>query len=810
MKNSTSKQGTGTTEDTLSPAGFAERCRLPDARANDGRLPRRSRHLSSLVGPRTLALAGLLAAVVSGCGGGGDATPCVDGQTSACACAGGATGVQSCSGGTYGVCECGGGTDAGTDAGTNELDGGTPDNGVMVGSGESVSMTVGTSGATLVLNGASITIPAGALAQDTMITVTETTMPTPAGYRAFSPLYRFEPEGTVFVQPVQVTLPSSAGSADVPLATLFWSRATADGGGWERLGGIPAAGEVTGDAEHFSYGFIADGVDYTETPDRSCVRTRVLDNRTATPSGVALFFAMEDCWGRPITDLSQAQLDSGAVVVEENGVATSSEAQTTLLERRGLQVFVTLSIDMSTSTTAVLPDVIAAARQFVETIQEPSRGLVDKVQIGIQLFAGEATPTMWQPYTLDLGLVLTQLDALTGYTAPDPGSTNLHGGIVDATSRSSAAQQAFRTRNEDGAFTSGYVVLFTDGADTAGLVSAGDALLAIGSTTDQVLAVGLEGRDYNEVALQSLVGAGSVIDSPGASTLGRDFSHLAVRIAGQVRRTYLLGYCSPKRTGTHTVNVSLDGATSQVWGNPTSFDATGFGPGCTASLFANACAARECGGLGCGACDDRVAECELGACVNHCDAAALCGDVTFTNPRGYSQLCSDRDGFRACDGSCRAPEYFESTADCGVCDNACTTGGTVCSGGSCQCPLATPDICAGTCVNRQTSNSHCGPCGTICDVGAGEECTSGVCVECPLGGIFCGGVCRTDVTRCCGNGRVEPGEFCEMTPTDGSDPCPTDPSSDCDQSIRVTCIEGAGCSARCVPRDALNPSQLCP
>ncbi|MCB9658530.1 MAG: hypothetical protein H6726_12855 [Sandaracinaceae bacterium] len=521
-----------------------------------------------------------------------------------------------------------------------------------------MTMMVGAAGATVALGSAEVVIPSGALAQDTMITITETTMPTPAGYRAFSPLYQFEPEGTAFAQPIQVTLPSSAASADVPLATLFWSRNTADGGGWQRLGGIPTTGAVTGEAEHFSYGFIADGVDYTANADRSCVRTRILDNRTADPSGVALFFAMEDCWGRPITDLSQSQLDSGEVVVEENGIATSSEAQTTLLERRGLQVFVTLSIDMSTSTTAVLSDVIAASRQFVETLQEPARGLVDKVQVGIQLFAGEATPTLWQPHTLDLALVLTQLDALSGYTVPDPGSTNLHGGVVDALARSGSAQQAFRTRNEGGAFTSGYVVLFTDGADTAGLLPANAAVAAIGATTDEVLAVGLVGRDYSASALASLVGEEHVIDSPDPVTLGRDFSHLAARIAGQVRRTYLLGYCSPKRSGTHTVVISLDGATSQTWGDPTTFDATGFGPDCTTASFTDACSGMECGGLGCGACDDRVDLCSSGTCVDHCDTANICGGDSFTNSLGYDQICTDAPGRMLCDAACRDEVYL--------------------------------------------------------------------------------------------------------------------------------------------------------
>ena len=59
-------------------------------------------------------------------------------------------------------------------------------------------MMVGASGGEITLTNGTVTIPSGALATPTMITVTETTMATPAGYRAFSPLYRFEPEGLTF------------------------------------------------------------------------------------------------------------------------------------------------------------------------------------------------------------------------------------------------------------------------------------------------------------------------------------------------------------------------------------------------------------------------------------------------------------------------------------------------------------------------------------------------------------------------------------------------------------------------------------
>lgn len=133
-----------------------------------------------------------------------------------------------------------------------------------------------------------------------------------------------------------------------------------------------------------------------------------------------------------------------------------------------------------------------------------------------------------------------------------------------------------------------------------------------------------------------------------------------------------------------------------------------------------------------------------------------------------------------CSGTCVNTQT--SNTHCGACGNACT-GGKTCSAGACNCPSGQTS-CSNTCVNTQTSNSNCGTCGTVCP--SGSTCTSGACV-CGGGQTLCSGACvntQTSNTHCgtcgtactggatctagvcvkaavCGDGTIDTGEHCD-------------------------------------------------
>ncbi|MGC3997319.1 MAG: hypothetical protein QM767_07355 [Anaeromyxobacter sp.] len=235
------------------------------------------------------------------------------------------------------------------------------------------------------------------------------------------------------------------------------------------------------------------------------------------------------------------------------------------------------------------------------------------------------------------------------------------------------AQSTFIARNHGGAFTTGYVVLFTDGSDTAARVSAADATSAEDDGPEQVIAVGLKSAEYDGEALAKLAPYG-VITASDSTQLAAAFTALTDRIEGQVSRSYLLGYCSPKRAGTaHEVTVEILGADNQA--SPAyEFDASAFTPGCSTASFATLCDGMACGGLGCGACDDRQAACDPATwtCADYCMTAQHCDGSTYTNPLGYSQVCTEGASNSSCGGAC--VDTRVNPDNCGTCGHACATG----------------------------------------------------------------------------------------------------------------------------------------
>jgi hypothetical protein len=624
--------------------------------------------------------------------------------------------------------------------------------------------SIGPDGGTVTYQGATLVIPAGALAQAQPISIGYATDAVPAGYTGYSPVFQFLPAGLTFLKPVSVSLPFT-GSAQ--LATLFWSYPSA--AGYERIGGLPTGGVVTASVTHFSTGFVADGVNFVPAPDTSCIQTLAVAGRysgqgqagtqpgqpgcvancyadggctNSCPKGVypvtgsdgdggtsnlnsavAVFFNVQDCQGRPVTGL-----DAGSFTVLEDNSPVSVEAEAQVLPTNGVTFFVQLVLDVSSHTNSLRAAMFEGAKAFVSQVQ--TQGKLP-VAIGIETLAGEQQITEQLAPTLDTKALLDKLTALGTFVDPDINSTNLHGGVIQSLAHLNSVEDAYELRNYGGALTKGFAVVFTDGLDTAGYNTLSDAVQAEQADfRNRVFAVALrDSADYNQAALDSLTyNRQTLINSQDATTLSRDFSALATLIAGQIHSFYLLGYCSPKRANVNTVTLRLAGSAVNQAAASFYFDARGFGPGCSAAKFQNVCDGYQCGGLGCGSCDDRTSTCtgpggmavsisgqsvafKANQCTSDCFSSTkvACGATSITNAQGYQQTCNDSEVATACNGQCF--DLVLDSSHCGACATNCATTvgtGATCQSGVCGCPGTEP-LCGGVCVaDASTNATHCG------------------------------------------------------------------------------------------------------
>ncbi len=170
----------------------------------------------------------------------------------------------------------------------------------------------------------------------------------------------------------------------------------------------------------------------------------------------------------------------------------------------------------------------------------------------------------------------------------------------------------------------------------------------------------------------------------------------------------------------------------------------------------------------------------------HCGA---CGEACSDNQLCFSSVCACMPGFGDCDQieatGCEV-DLSSSADDCGVCgipcDTAvapectggtCTCGGTLCGGDEECCILDAGAGPINTCIDTQTSSTHCGGCSTSVAqnwCSAGEACVAGACScagadACVSGQRCCPGGCVDGDTCPCGT------EICDSTETCCGDYC---------------------------------------
>lgn len=201
---------------------------------------------------------------------------------------------------------------------------------------------------------------------------------------------------------------------------------------------------------------------------------------------------------------------------------------------------------------------------------------------------------------------------------------------------------------------------------------------------------------------------------------------------------------------------------------------------------------------------------ENATCGTSCEDYAPCPLGEFCNPTSpgaTTGVCEvDCGSLTNCSGSCVDTQTDEN--HCGACDDPCPVLGQECSGGVCgDCPTGPADGCGGVCVDTSTSETHCGGCagdtGETCAVG--EFCTDGHC--CADGTIWCdsANACvdpTTDNNNCgscgtvCDNGTTCQNGACACP--FGSNVCPATAPGGNAGECHVTSVDPTACGVNCL------------
>lgn len=309
---------------------------------------------------------------------------------------------------------------------------------------------------------------------------------------------------------------------------------------------------------------------------------------TGLPSRISLLFSVDTCAGAPISGLDATHFE-----IFEDGSAVSPYESERRIQPKGqkfrMNSILLLDVSGSVLNSGQFPSLKAAAASYVKRVLT---GIEDGQRVAVMTFDGRENVQSLIDFSGDQAAVLAALNTLdvvecsanadcagfsdrrscAGWRCVD-NSTNLNGAVIQALDALDArAAQEKTIEWKDSA-----LVLFTDGTDQAGRVTQFNAFERARGTSSHVFSVGLGG----EVEASTLLAFGKDGYWPAgkAEELGDAFAAIASKVTGLANRFYLLEYCSPKRSGTHTLKiVATDG--SLIGGLSRTFDATGFTSGC--------------------------------------------------------------------------------------------------------------------------------------------------------------------------------------------------------------------------------------
>jgi uncharacterized protein YegL len=307
------------------------------------------------------------------------------------------------------------------------------------------------------------------------------------------------------------------------------------------------------------------------------VEINLIEATTEVPSKIRLFFKVDLGEEQQFTTLEPSDFE-----IYENGSQISRlESQADIQRESGDFLYSSiLMLDLSGSilNNADLPKLKEAATTFIDrTMPEEGESLYGTQEMAVYWFDGEKNVHPLVSYTHEGDSLISGIESINEDISDDV-STNLNGAVIQGLSIMD--DRVREIREDSDIATAGSMVLFTDGTDQAGRVSTSAALDSVNAASDEysLFTIGLGGEIDQEV-LESFGKDGFEL-AEDSLALNETFLAVAERLEAESNSYYVLEYCSPKRSGQHT--LELRAIYEDKFGSfQTEFSAEGFTGGCS-------------------------------------------------------------------------------------------------------------------------------------------------------------------------------------------------------------------------------------
>lgn len=307
------------------------------------------------------------------------------------------------------------------------------------------------------------------------------------------------------------------------------------------------------------------------------IEIELLESKTELPSKIQLFFKVDLGEDHQFTTLEPSDFE-----IYENGSQISTlESQAQIQREPGDFLYSSiLVLDLSGSilNNADLPKLKEAATNFVnQTMPQEGESLYGTREMAVYWFDGEENIHPLVSYTPDGDSLISGIESIDKDISNDV-STNLNGAVIQGLSIMSSRLREIKEDSDIA--TAGSMVLFTDGTDQAGYVNTSTAVDSVreASREHSVFTIGL-GGEINEEVLKTFGKDGFEL-AEDSLELNDTFLAVADRLEAETNSFYVLEYCSPKRSGQHT--LELRATYEEMFGSfETQFSAEGFSGGCS-------------------------------------------------------------------------------------------------------------------------------------------------------------------------------------------------------------------------------------